>query len=91
MTDARLRSRSARLRHSHRLITRFNRTLARMRAGATLQLQHGPSGPAYSLSNGEPVARDLAALIISYPNVVPADFGLFPDPVLGQTWEVKND
>jgi hypothetical protein len=85
------RSRSAQLRHTHRLITNVDRMLTRMREGLTLQLQHRAGAPFWSLSNGEPVARDLAALVINNPNVVPADLGLFPDLVLGQTWEVKND
>jgi hypothetical protein len=55
----------------------------------TLHLQQRAGMPG-SLSNGAEITRDLAALINS-SQVVPADLGLFSDPALGQTWEVKDD
>jgi hypothetical protein len=82
------RTRSTQLRHTRRLIINLDRVLGRMRCeGLTLHLQHQAGQPSWFLSTGENVTRDLAALIINNPNIAPADFGLFPNLVPGQTWE----
>jgi hypothetical protein len=73
------------------LVKRFDVALFHMRAGEALHLQYCDGRPIWSLSSGSRVAAEAASLLINNPNVVPADLGLFPDLVLGQTWEVKND
>jgi hypothetical protein len=49
--------RATQLRRTSRLTTRFNRALAAMRSGQSLQLQHHEGRPRWSLSNGQSVAH----------------------------------
>jgi hypothetical protein len=64
-----------------------------IKAGATLQLQYGRDRKWWSLSNGPPVAADVALIVVNHPCVVSVGDALFPDTP-AQNWrfvEPKED
>ena len=82
------RTRKVQLRHRSCMINRINQALAAMRAGQTLHLQYREGRPLWSLSNGQRVTAEVAALLTSNANVVPAGDALFPDQP-AQTWGMR--
>ena len=76
--------RGTQLRRAHRLAARIDQALAAMREGQSLQLQHCEGRPLWSLSGGQSVTADVAA-ILTCKALVPADTALFSD-LPGQTW-----
>jgi hypothetical protein len=58
--------------------------LTAMQRGEALHQHFSREGPIYPLTNGQPVAADVAALVITDIRVVPVNDGLFPGTP--QTW-----
>jgi hypothetical protein len=63
--------------------------LAEMKRGASLHLKYANGGRAlWSLSNGQFVPADVAALLINDASVVSVGDALFPDTMPSQTWRI---
>jgi len=77
--------RGTQLRRTARLSKRIDQVFGAMRAGHFLQLQHRGGHPLWSLSDGQSVTADAAAILTCHALVVPADTALFSD-LPGQTW-----
>jgi hypothetical protein len=56
-----------------------------MEAGLALRLSFCRSGRSWGLSSGQPVANDVAELVVASSSVTASNDALFPD-CPGQTW-----
>jgi len=61
------------------------RTLAAMKRGASLHLQHTNGRPLWSLSDGRFVAADVAELVVQRPEITDCGGSLFHN-MPGQVW-----
>jgi hypothetical protein len=70
-----------------RRVASVSAVLDRLRAGALLHLKYRSGGPPrWLLSDGRPVSPQVAATLINWACVVPADRALFGVPA--QTWKL---
>ena len=80
--------RDSQLRRTHRLAAEVEQSLAAMRSGKSLHLQHRNGKGLWSLSGAQPVTAGAASVLINHASVEPADTALFFG-LPGQCWRMK--
>ena len=83
-------ARATQMRRTARLTARFDSALAALRAGKSLHLQFGDSGPLWTLSDGSTVTAEVASLLLNHACIEPTSHVLFPG-MPAQTWSYVND